>query len=330
MRVEVLDPRVDAVPARWAEYWKSARLYAPWDFSLLGLESSHSPNPQAVAVATVDGRVVGAMLATVLRFRGMRLLEVHSPWMPGIPGWSWPDDLGVRHRRSVLRRMERALCRFAGLRCVGLLYRFVDAGALPLISGVGRLARPTMGTSVLDNTFGTVDDWVSSLKRSRRHSLRGQIRKVDRDPDLVVRFEPARHDLDGAELADLVNSHRDRLGKPKFDQRGTLSGAYLHELVRRDDVFSLTYQDGAGRLLAFANMLDHPVMPMYQHWATLSKEDGGRQHLYFDSYARMMRHVVDDRRSALTAGRGMLDVKGSLGLATRPLWAVAVPRPVAG
>jgi hypothetical protein len=90
-----------------------------------------------------------------------------------------------------------------------------------------------------------------------------------------------------------------RFGKPPLlDNRGPIAAEYLHELVRRDDVVSLTYHDGSGRLLAFANLLDHPVVPLYQHWSALSREEGGKQHLYFDSYARMM----GTRRGARSSG----------------------------
>lgn len=328
--VAVHDPAHDPEPDGWSVFCEAARLHAPWDYGLLGVESRHALHPTALAVATVRGRIAAAMTATVVRGpAGVTLLEVHNPWVSGFPGWAFADGFGPRSRARLLRRMERRLCRFAGLSCVGLLYRYVPVDGLPLVSGFGRVVREAVGTSVLDNRFPTVEDWISSLARSRRHSIRGQVRKVDRDPELVVRFGAARDDLDGAELAALVNRHRARLGRPKFDSRAPLSGEYLHALVRRDDVLTLTYHDRTGRLLAFADLLDHPAVPLYQHWAALSREEGGRQHLYFDSYARLMGHVVATRREGLSAGRGRLELKQSLGLATRPLWVAAVPRPVA-
>ncbi|WP_298182277.1 GNAT family N-acetyltransferase [Saccharomonospora sp.] len=329
--VTVLDPRRDPEPPEWSAFAEAARLHAPWDYGLLGLESRHAPHPTVLALATLDGRLAGAMAASVVRGPlGVRLVEVHNPWLSGFVGWTFLDEIGARGRKLLLRRMERELCRFAGLACAGVFYRYLSEEEVPLVSGFGRLGRETVGAAVLDNRFTTVDEWISSLARSRRHSLRGQVRKVERDPDIVVRFAAARDDLDGAELAELVNRHRTRFGNPGFDNRGPVVAEYLHRLVRRDDVLSLTYHDGQGRLLAFADLLDNPGVPLYQHWAALSKDEGGKQHLYFDSYARMMGHVVGNGREGLSAGRGKLELKQSLGLQPRRRWAAAVPRPVAG
>jgi hypothetical protein len=329
--IEILDPRRDPEPAEWSAFRLAAGGHPPWDYGLLGRESQHAPFPTMLAVATVGGRLAGVMAASVVRLPlGARLLEVHNPWLSGVPGWLFADDVDRPIRQRLLRRMERALCRFAGPLCAGLLYRYLSGEDLPLVSGFGRLTRESVGVAVLDNTFSTVDDWNSSLARSRRHSVRGQRRKVERDPDLVVRFGPARDDLDGSELADLVNRHRARLGKPRFDSRGPVSGDYLHELVRRDDVLTLTYHDCRGRLLAFADLLDHPELPVYQHWAGLHRDEGGRAHLYFDSYARLIGHVVGTHRKRFSAGRGMLELKSSLGFTPQRRWIAAVPRPVAG
>ncbi|WP_277068187.1 GNAT family N-acetyltransferase [Saccharomonospora viridis] len=330
--VTVLDPRHDPEPAEWSTFAKAARLHAAWDYGLLGVESRHAPHPTVLALASADGHLAGVMAASMVRGPlGVRLLEVHNPWLSGFAGWAFLDEVSHRGRKLLLRRMERELCRFAGVGCTGLFYRYLSDEDASLVSGFGRLVRESVGTAVLDNRFDTVDEWISSLARSRRHSLRGQRRKIERDPDIVVRFAAARDDLDGAELARLVNGHRMRFGKPPLlDNRGPIAAEYLHELVRRDDVVSLTYHDGSGRLLAFANLLDHPVVPLYQHWSALSREEGGKQHLYFDSYARMMGHVVAHGRPGLSAGRGKLDLKQSLGLQPRRRWAAAVPRPVAG
>lgn len=329
--VAVFDPRRDPEPAEWAELRAAAGAHAPWAYDLLACESRHAPFPTLLAMCTVGGRPVAALAASLVRGPlGVRLLEVHNPWLSGLPGWLFADDVDRPTRRHLLRRMERELCRATGPLCAGLLYRYLSAESLPLVSGFGRVVRESVGVAVLENTFSTVDDWVSSLARSRRHSVRGQRRKVERDPDLVVRFGPARDDLDGAELAALVNRHRARLGKPAFDNRGPVAGAYLHELVRRDDVLTLTYHDAQGRLLAFADLLDHPELPIYQHWAALHRDEGGRAHLYFDSYARLLAHVVESHRKGFSAGRGMLELKSSLGFASRRMWLAAVPRPVAG
>jgi len=344
LSVDVLDPRRDPEPPDWAGFRESEELPVPWDYGLLTLESESSRSPNLLALVRDGGRIVAAFGITVCGpgpDRGPRRVggparltprwaEVHHPWLSGYPGWSFTEALDAPARRDVVRAFERAVCRYIGIGCLGVMYRSVPPEDRGIVAGRGRIDREAVSTAVLDNTFETRDQWISSLTRSRRHSIRGQIRKIAADPTLTIRCETERDDLDGGELARMALAHRAKFGSVPFDFRSPVSAEYLHALVRRPDVVTMTYHDDTGRLLAFTNILDHPVLPLHQHWATVPVEEGGRKHLYFDVFARVVGHMIDGNRKAISAGRGLADVKASLGFTPRPLRVVISPRPVCG
>jgi hypothetical protein len=207
----------------------------------------------------------------------------------------------------------------------------VEPAVVPAVEGTGRLVRQTLATTLLRNRWSDVDGWLASLGRERRQGIRRYARKIEQDTALDVRSGAGRTDLDPHELADLLTLHQSRLGTPRFDHRTPIAGAYLDAFVRRADVHTLTYRDAAdNRLLAFNTLVDHPETPVLHHWAARPVSDGGRYNLYFDCYLRCVRHMVEHGRPGLSAGRGLLEIKTSLGFEPRDLYAVVAPRPVLG
>ena len=341
--IRVLDPRTDPEPAGWAAFLRAQQAPLAWDYGLLRTESRFARSPLLLTVVTEGDAPVAAVLAMLCRpgssaapgpvggraRLGPRWLEVQLPWLSGFPAWVVAEGLEPAARREILRRFERATCRFAGPGCLGVVYRAVLPDEIGLVSGRGRVVREIQPTFVLENTFTDVDGWFATLSRNRRSSLRGQVRKIAADPGIVVRAGTARDDVDPTELAAMLHAHRAAKGPVKFDQRGRVSAEYLGELVRRPDVLTTTYHDESGRLLGFTDLLDHPVMPMHQHWAALPPGDGRPKHLYFDVVVRGVRYMIERNRKSLALGRGMPELKASLGFAPAPLLGVIVPRPVA-
>ncbi|HEX6361136.1 GNAT family N-acetyltransferase [Actinophytocola sp.] len=331
----VHDPRHDPVPAGWADFVACQHLYAPWDFELLGMEAWLSRNPPLLVVARSGKEIVGAMTALVCapgqtrryapaRPAGRfvpRVAQVYQPWLGG-EGFVVPS-----RDRSVVRALERALRTRLGPGLVGMIYRNVPASLSPLVSGTGRVVRPvTPAASVLENRWGSAEEWLASLSRNRRKNVRRVDRLVAEDPSLVVRFGPGRSDVDAVALAGMLRTHRARFGRQRFDPRSPVGGAYLAAFLRRPDVHTLTYADADGHVHAFSTYLDHPVSPVLQFWATI----GDRSHLYFDCHARAIRHVIATGRRELFAGRGMFTQKESLGFGARPMCVVGVPGPAVG
>ncbi|GAA1217829.1 GNAT family N-acetyltransferase [Prauserella alba] len=343
VHIDVLDPRNDPEPADWAAFVAARQLSAPWDYGMLRLETASSRCPNLLVVARDRGEPVAALSVTVARpgdphrrrpvggpARFLpRLAEVHQPWMPGMPGRVFAPGLDATARREITRAAERAVVAFIGPGCGGVIHRYLGDDELPDVTGRGRVVRDAVPTTLLRNDFTDVGEWVSSLARSRRHSIRGQRRKIAADGSLTIRCGRSREDVAGAELATLLHAHRAKFGRVPLDLRGAVTAEYLHALVRRPDVATLTYRDAAsGRLLAFTNVLDHVVTPLHQHWAAVPPERGGRRHLYFDAYARVVGFMIDNGRPSISSGRGMQDVKGSLGFAPQPLRTVIAARPV--
>lgn len=344
MTVRLVDPRVDPEPEGWADFHRQARLHPVWDYGLLTVEAWLSRHPPLLAVVRGPGGITAAMAVMVCRpwlstryappprRRWPRPVwaEVYQPWLSGFPGAVFADGLDDAARRDATRAVERALARRLGLGLLGVLYRAVGEDLAPVLAGRGRRVRRTDPTTVLDNGFATEGEWLASLSKSRRSGLKRQLRALEADDDLVIRGAPGRDDLDAVEVAAMINRHRAGFGRMPLDTRTAVSAAYLERFLPRPDVHTLSYHDRKGRLLAVHTLLDHPERPVSQHWAALRDDEGGRPGLYFDNYARAVKFVVRQGRPSLSAGRGMLDVKRSLGFVTRPVHSVLVPRPAVG
>ncbi|WP_298182281.1 peptidogalycan biosysnthesis protein [Saccharomonospora sp.] len=347
--VELADPRTEPEPSGWAGFFRAQGLHAVWDYELLRLEAWAARNPPLLLVARSGGEIVAAACVLVCRLwprsayapgprhRGLSTsplwAEVSQPWLSGLPGVVFAENVDGDARARILRRFERALARRLGLRTLGALYRSVDADIATALDGRGRMVRQVDTVSVLSNTFADRDDWVGMLSKSRRSSLRRSLREVQRHVDsgrVVIRSGSAREDLCGGAIAHLINRHRTERGTPLLETRSPLLGSYFDVFVRRSDVYTLTYHDSEGRLLAVNTWLDHPRCLVKQHWASLSVADGGLRDLLFDSFSRAVEYMISVGAKELSAGRSPHEHKHGLGFAPRPVYGVAVPRPVMG
>ncbi|OZM75311.1 GNAT family N-acetyltransferase [Amycolatopsis antarctica] len=341
--VRICDPRTDPEPDDWVDFARAVRPHAVWNHALLGIEAWMSRNPPLLATVHQGGRIVAAFTVLVCRprrvpryapdsrsARGPVWAEVYQPWLSGFPGILHRPEVAGGPLREAVRAVERELVRALGRGLLGVFYRGVGPGLLPAVEGGGRISRQTDSAAVLENHFEGTEDWLAALSKSRRGGLRRQQRALAGDSSLVVRGGAGRTDLDAAVVARLINAHRARFPAPPLDTRSPVAASYVDALVRHPAVHTLTYHDDGGRLLALNTMLDHPVTPVKQHWAALSRADGGRPNLYFDAYVRAVRWATAHGRPRVSAGRGKLDVKASLGFAPSPVHGVLVPRPVLG
>lgn len=344
MKTGFHDPRTDPVPVGWPEFFHAARLHPVWDYDVMGLDAWTARNPPVLATVSDGAKILAAFSVLVcrprLRYRfaptpGHRLLrpfwaEVCQPWLSGYPGLAFAPEVAAADRRPLIRDFERSLRRRLGPGLLGVLYRALGQDFAQDLQGRGRLVKAVDSVAVLENRFASEDEWIASLPKSRRGGLRRQRRRIADDPGVVVVGGAGREDLDSAEVATLIQGHRDRHGKLPLDTRTPPSAAFLHRFLRRPDVHTLTYTGADGRLLAVNTLLDHPDSPAKQHWGTLPVDEGGRQGLLFDSYIHAMRYATRRGVKELTAGRGLPELKATLGFRARPVYAAAVPRPVLG
>ncbi|GGS46328.1 GNAT family N-acetyltransferase [Actinokineospora fastidiosa] len=339
------DPRADPEPDGWADFTARCKLHAVWDYGLMRLEAWMSRNPAVLGVVRDGDRIAAAATVLICRPRRARYAdaptrrkarlrprwaEVYTPWLSGYPAVVFDPDLTGEGRRAAVREFERAVLRHVGPGLLGIAYRAVYRDMVSSMTGPLRRTWRNDPTSVLPNEWPNEDGWLAGLSKERRTSIRRYARKIDRDPTLEVREGWGRTDTDPYEVAALINSHRARLGRPRTDPRTEVAGVFLAEFLRRPDVRLLTYRDADGTLLAVNTLLDHPTSTVLQHWAARPPAEGGRHNLYFDCYLRCVRHLVSAGRAELTSGRGLMDVKASLGFRARELHTVAVPRPSVG
>lgn len=353
VEVRIVDPRTDPEPTGWNRFRKTTAWQPMWDYEQLRLESWLSRNPTVLGVLSKGGSVLGACLAmSCTPWRGRRFgpsggrglapgwAEVYLSWFSGHSAAVFADRVDAARRRELLRAFERALAAHVGVGLLGVVYRAMPVDVAEAASGPGRAVREIDPTTVLVNRWESVDDWFASLRPPVREVVEAAAETAS---TLDVTAGAGRTDLDAAELATLLNTHRARqdarawrsgqrarIAGLHLDTRSPIPTAYLAAFVRRPDVVTRTYRDGAGRLVAFHTLIDDRRGLALPHYAALPVSEGGRPRLYADVYAHCVRHLVEARRPELTAGRTLLDLKAGFGFTTRTLMSVAVPRPVMG
>jgi len=334
--IQLLDPRTDPEPPDWVDFQRRQQLYPMWSYDLLRIASWTSWAPVLLGLIRRSGQVVGAVAAMCWRpgrrrafappgsFPTPCVLDVWLVGSSGRPSWIFSDEIDITGQRELLRAFERAALSHLGLGCVGLVYRDVPVESVPVVTGRGRVTKP-VGGNALAVLPSSSKDWLSSLRRTRRQGLRKHAASLEADPELVIEYPAGGTGLDGPAFAQLLKQHNQNYPE-QLDPRSPVSAAYLEALLRRPDVRTITYRTRNSKLLAFGSLIDHPQVPALGWWAKLDLEQGGRPHLYFDSLMRHVSYVISRGGRELSAGRGQLDVKATLGFTEVPLCGVAVPR----
>ncbi|HEY9389214.1 MAG TPA: hypothetical protein VIR27_05505 [Mycobacteriales bacterium] len=322
--IRMLDPRTDPEPAYWADLRGRAGLPACWDYGLLTIAAWCSRFPLLLAVAGPDECPVGVFCASWVGVPGRwrsyvsatgrpraGLVHVRVPGSMSTPGWWVHPQLSTEDRRDVVRDYLRAMRRELGPGCLGVLWRQVGESDLSVLPGRPRLVRETLPVALLPARWKDVDEWLDSLNRERRKSMRRRGRQFDADPDLRMSIAPATR-LDTAQVVALQRLHERKYEHPLWG-RMPVPGSYLDALCRREDVLTLAYHDGAGRLLSFNVVMDDPTWPIAGYYAALPANTGGRGHLYFDQYRHLVSWAIGAGKEGVFWGKGNHELKREFG-----------------
>ncbi|WP_329091128.1 MULTISPECIES: GNAT family N-acetyltransferase [unclassified Streptosporangium] len=336
----MLDPCRDPEPDGWEDFRQAEGLTPLWAYDVIGASCEGSWARPLLAVFR-EGRRITAVIGAVyigLRSPGSSraprprrepiILDVRLPGYSNGPTWHFSGEVSFEARCAMLRLFERAAARRLGWGLAGTVYRMMTEPESPMVVRRGAIVRDSPGSTVMPLSWTSAEEWIGSLSRNRRSVLRRQLRRMEKADDLIVTTGTVRSDLDPVELAEMNRRHTARLAA-RLDPRAPLPAAYFDRLLRREDVSVTTYHAGE-RLLAFAILFDHGTTPVFATWAALRPEDGGRKDLYFDAHARLVRKVIEDGKKELLGGRGLVEVKKSLGYEYVPMKLVAVPRWVMG
>ncbi|WP_051468107.1 hypothetical protein [Actinomadura oligospora] len=346
-RIGLFDPRRDQHPPGWADFRAAEGLNAVWSQDVLRGLADGMRTPPLLAVCSDEQGVAGAVCGVYLGFRKGRprpwleplILDLRLPGQSG-PPWHFAERVPADARRALLRRVERLATRRLGPGCLGVVYRPMSDDHLRLVARRGTFTLASTEGAEMPLGFGSVDEWLRSLSKSRRTDLRRQVRMIDAAEDLEVEVGVRRTDLDTGEMARMHAAHTGRLAR-RFDVRAPLPVEYFRALCGRDDVALVSYREKpSGRLLAWGTLLFARTTPSLGAWAALDPEEGGRKHLYFDHYVRLMGLALESAGDGpgevgggvptLTGGQGMAEIKKSLGFTPVPMHTLVVPRPLAG
>jgi hypothetical protein len=332
--LEVLDPRHDPEPDGWERLRTSAGQYVTWRYDLLRAYAWGAQAPVLLTVLREEGVPVGAVSASLRGVRPRRgsyaagrdvagVVDVHAPGNRSQKGWWFTGDPDPARRRELLRAWARGIRRELGPGWRGVVWREVSPGEPAQLPGAVKVPLPTAPLAKLATPWHDLDAWYATLDRARRDSLRRRARGFSADPGLSVAVGPARELVTGAE-AGALRAENDLKHRARLFPLAPLPQPYLDALVGGDEVMAVAYRDD-GRLIGLSLILDHPAWPICLSWGALPPETGGRKHLYFDGYVRMVEWAVATGRSGLVLGKGQAEVKRSLGAELVPSSALAVP-----
>lgn len=334
LTLQILDPRHDPEPADWEGLRGAARQCVTWRYDLLRAYAWAAQAPLLLTVLRQEGTAIGAVSVSLRGLRPHRggyagrrdlagVLDVHAPANRSQKGWWFAGDPPPEQRRELLRGCLRGLRRELGAGWRSSVWREVSPGEPELLPGRVRVALPTAPLARLTTPWRGIGEWYALLDRARRDSLKRRAKKFAADPSLSIQVGAARDLVSGAEAAEL-RAENDLKHRSRLLPLAPLPLPYLDALVGGDEVVAISYRDD-GRLIGLSLILDHPDWPICLSWGARLPEDGGRKHLYFDGYVRMVEWAMASGKTGLVLGKGQAEAKSALGADLVPSAALAVP-----
>jgi hypothetical protein len=325
------DPLVEPAPAGWDEFVEAQRLPPVWRSRLLRaadwctrsassmvlVQEAGSAAPVAIFHARHTGPLGLRRFSRPGPARAASLTVCRTGPTLGT-GVAFAAGTDQRDRAEAVRVFETALSRRVGLagRLIG--YWSLPAEQLAAIPARGRLRFRQGANMVLDNEWSDLSGYLASLPKAWRKRLR-QIRRAVEAGGARVELTTSIDPAEACWLAEVVRRRYlpRRLPGPPWPAR------YFDELGRLPGAWFLSYRDGGGRLLAFVAGHDTGEELYAGVWGNRDETDGGRRHLYFDSYLRQAELMLSRGRRRLVLGAGMAELKARYGARGEPRWGLA-------
>lgn len=317
--IDVLVPGRDPEPGYWSALRERAGLLADWRWDVLVAQAAGTPGRRLVTVVHGDDGPVAVVGAD--RIGRLGGLHVRSPASATVPGWWLESGTRIGALRAYAVSMRRNL----GIGCAGVLLRQVgEADARELRAGRGpivmRATEPVWRLSISD--WSDRDDWLRTLGKKRRSSLRTRVRAVDEAVEVSVESGSG---IDPVAVANLMRHNEEkyrRFGRIQVRE----SAGHLAGLLRSPDVVCMSYRcRESGRLLGIGIVFDHPEWPVWHRWSMVPVDAGGVKGLYFGHIVRLVDWALAAGKRGVLLGKGLEEVKVSVGAAPVAQYAVALP-----
>lgn len=203
-----------------------------------------------------------------------------------------------------------------------VLYRHVYADMLPLVMRGVSVVRASADVTVLRNTFDSFDDYLKTLRKSRRADQRRLLRQFDEKPDLSIDFGWQPTETDYPEMIRLADETARRNEGSLWMRPPRMPPAVRRALIDAPGACLLRYADPAG-LLGWGVTYDHSPMPLAGTWGSRDpKKERDRSGIWFDQLARTVRQVIEKGRLGLIEGKGKVALKVDCGFSIVPQWSV--------
>jgi len=332
VKVELFDPRVDALPPEWDKLRGAANLSAAWSADALTALSWGSARTVYLGLAYQGDEAVGLFTGEFGPYTP-RKPRYSTPGKPATgfyfcrmlagfsQGLAFHGELGWADRRNACRALEKALRLRLGLRCFGIVYGNVTDDSVGLVDGWLRLRRPVSPNIVLRNEWSTMDEYFDGLPRTRRRTF-GQIYRNVAESDEVAVLSAVDH-VDPEQASRL-----DVLTRSKYLGSGEnlfpLPHAYFERLNGASGVRYFAHQSReSGALESFDLTFDQDGVLTTTVTGSRESRLSQRLHLYHDLYLREISYLIEHQLNTVEFGKGLFDLKSRFGCVRVPQYAVA-------
>jgi hypothetical protein len=338
MDVEIVDPLTDAEPAGWEYFRKNNNLVSAWSYAALRAAALASRHRWRLA-AVRDGGEIVVLLCGALKDHGRRktyaavapsrtplYLDCCLP-LSTMHGFAWSRLLPRASVRLLLRRAEQDLARSLPFTCSALIHRYVLPDRLDLFEGCLRSHLGGSTTSVLENRWGSMEDYLGSLPKKRRRKLAALYERNLRDGNLRVLGGVAQMDpLETARLAHLTKIKHAGRGVPE----PPIAPAYFDHMNAAEDACYFGYESPDGNLLCFDLALRQGREVLYTTiFGSTQNRQARTSQLYFDLYLQGISYIIETGIGRIDFGAGLWEVKKSFGCGPVQNAVIVRPRPAA-